>query len=424
MLRGVAGVFREYKIIYIRSSWEFYVKRGLRRSFLKMDQKNERKEVSGKESVGIRKIILNLMRVLLVIAFVLALMGGRNLIAIVSVLAFVITFWPKILKRVFGVDVPAEFEVLVILFLYGLFLFGKIQGFHFAIPFWSTLFNVAAAVALGFVGLAVMHALYKGDKIQGSPFVIAFFSFCFAVAAGAVWEIFEFGLDSFLGFNLQGSGSLIMDLTTNIAGALAVSTFGYYYIKRGKVVVFSDLITRFIEKNPKVFGEGAKEDPSKGLLEMIKEGEGKKMEFKSSLRTNLHTKEVDKRIEHSVLKTVTAYLNSDGGTLLVGVSDLGEIVGTGNDMFPSKDSLNLHITNLIKNHVGNEFLPFIKFDLIPIGDKLVLKIDCERSNRHVFLKVGDSEEFYVRNGPSSVKLGGNELVDYIRNNFERGGDFS
>jgi hypothetical protein len=376
-------------------------------------------ERRGKEGVGIRKIILNLIRVLLAIAFVLALMAGRNLIAIVAVLAFVITYWPKILKRVFGVEVPAEFEVIVILFLYGLFLFGKIQGFHFAIPFWSTLFNVAAAVALGFVGLAVMHALYRGDKIQGSPFVIAFFSFCFAVAVGAVWELFEYGLDSFLGFNLQGSGTLMVDLSTNIAGALVVSTFGYYYIKNGKAVVFSDLITRFIERNPKVFGENVKEDPSKGLLEMIKEGEGKTMEFKSSLRTNLHTKEIDKRIEHSVLKTVTAYLNSDGGTLLVGVSDLGEVIGTEHDMFPSRDSLGLHITNLIKNHIGNEFLPFIKFDLIPIDDKLVLRIDCDKSNRHVFLRLGDNEEFYVRNGPSSVKLGGNELVDYIKNNFFR-----
>ena len=50
-------------------------------------------------------------------------------------------------------------------------------------------------------------------------------------------------------------------------------------------------------------------------------------------------------------------------------------------------------------------------------DKDVLKIDCEKSDKHVFLKNGDEEEFYVRSGPSSAKLSGRALIDYIKNNF-------
>ena len=377
-----------------------------------MEKGEEKRE--GNE-LGAKRIIFGLIRVLLVIAFVFAFMAGGNLIAIVAVLAFILTFWPQILKNLFGVEMPAGFEVILLLFLYGLFLMGKIQGFHLQIPFWSVLFNVAGSVALGFVGLAVMYTLYKGDKINASPFVIAFFSFCFAVAMGVVWELFEFFLDGAFGFGLQEAGSVLMDLSVNVAGAFVISAVGYSYIKKGKVVIISEVISKFVEKNPKIFG--AKMDESKGLLDMIKTGEHKGLEFKSTLRTNLFTKQVDKRVEHSVLKTVAAHLNSGGGTLLVGVGNKGEVIGLGNDLFESSDKLSLHFKNLIKDYIGHEFLPYIQFGLVPVGDKHVMKVDCANSDKHVFLKASGGEEFYVRNGPSSEKLEGSALVNYIKNNF-------
>jgi hypothetical protein len=382
---------------------------------LRFMKESEKKETShGK----IRIILFNFIRIILVLAFILAYMAGRNLIAIVAVFAFILTFWPRILRRLFRVKVPAEFEVFIILFIYGIFLFGKIQGFHLAIPLWSTLFNVAGAVALGLVGFAFMYALYKGNIVKGSPFVIAFFSFCFAVAVGAVWELFEFFLDNFLGFNLQGVSSITADLMTNISAALIISALGYFYIKNGKMVVISNLMDRFVESNPKLFGSELIDRGSEEIATLVKKGEGSKLEFKSSLRTNMFTKSVDKRVEHSVLKTITSYLNSNGGTLLIGVSDKGEILGVDGEGFSSVDRLNLHFTNLIKDHVGNEYLPFIKSGLVRVGDKNVLKVDCVKSQRHVFLKHGEEEEFYVRNGPSSTKLLGSELVDYIRHNFK------
>ena len=67
-------------------------------------------------------------------------------------------------------------------------------------------------------------------------------------------------------------------------------------------------------------------------MRLIKRGENEKIEFKSTLRINLHTKEQDKKVENSVLKTIVAFLNSEGGTLLIGVSDCGEIIGIEKDI--------------------------------------------------------------------------------------------
>ncbi len=364
----------------------------------------------------VRVIIINLIRTLLILAFIGAYFNGRKLVLLISVFALFVTFLPIVFRKTFDVELPAQFEVIALLFIYGTLFFGKAQGFYAQFWWWGILFSTGSAIVLGFIGLAVMHTLYKGDKIHGSPFVIAFFSFCFAVAVGAVWELFESALDALWGFSLQQASNIIIDLTANMAGAFFVSAVGYYYIKDGKVIIISSLISRFVEGNPRIFGVNV-EDHSKKIINLINEGEGDKVEFKSTLRTNLHTSLTDKKMEHAVLKTIAAYLNSNGGTLLVGVSNDGEILGMEKDGFPDKDKLNLHFTNLIKASIGSEYLPFINHDLITIDGKSVLKIECLQSNKHVFLKAGNGEEFYVRNGPSSVRLDGSSLVDYINNKF-------
>lgn len=377
----------------------------------------------GAESPGrVRIIMVNSIRFILALAFLGGYFSGRRLVFIIAGMALIFTFVPGFLEKQFKINVPAKYEIMILLFIYGILFVGEVRGLFAEFWWWDILLNFVGAIALGFIGLSVMYVLYREKKMRASPLIIAFFAFSFALAMAAVWEIFEFALDLFLGFNLQKSAlDTMKDLTANGVGALLISFLGYFYIRDGKINIISTFVTRFVERNMGALGvKGVLDVSSEEIKELIGKGEGSNLEFKSSLRANLHTKEIDKRIEHSIMKTITAYLNSDGGTLLVGVSDSGEVLGTEKDMFPNKDSLNLHVTNLIKNHIGNEFLPFIKFDLVPIDGKMVLKIECGKSNKHVFLKMGDNEEFYVRNGPSSVKLDGNSLVDYIRNNFMRG----
>jgi hypothetical protein len=80
--------------------------------------------------------------------------------------------------------------------------------------------------------------------------------------------------------------------------------------------------------------------------------------------------------------------------------------------------MNLHLTNLIKSQIGNEFLPFIKYTVLQIKNKEILLVTCEESQKRVFLKYDNKEEFYIRNGPASIKLEGNSLIDYISHKFQ------
>lgn len=154
------------------------------------------------------------------------------------------------------------------------------------------------------------------------------------------------------------------------------------------------------------------------ILELIRRGESKKLEFKSTLRMNLFSGKPDWNIEHAVLKTIVAYLNTDGGTLLVGVSNNGEVMGIKNDGFPNEDRFLLHFKQLIKQHIGLNYAPMIEYTLVPVNGKNVLEIDCKKSDEAVFLKPDkNEEEFYIRIGPSSERLTGSKLIEYVNRRY-------
>ncbi len=166
--------------------------------------------------------------------------------------------------------------------------------------------------------------------------------------------------------------------------------------------------------------EEALPDPVVRLHQYINEGEGSRVEFKSTVRTNLKTGKKGKEIEFAWLKALAAFLNSDGGAILIGVNDNGEIVGIEADNFENHDRCLLHIKNLINQHVGAEFSAFIQVSLVESEDKTVVMIECAPANEPVFFKIGKNEEFYIRSGPSSVKLSPSQMMSYVLQNMKKG----
>ncbi len=163
--------------------------------------------------------------------------------------------------------------------------------------------------------------------------------------------------------------------------------------------------------------EPVKIDPVVRLHALINQGEGADVEFKSTVRTNLKTGKKGKEIEFAWLKSVVAFMNSKGGTLLIGVDDTGRITGLDADNFENNDRCLLHLKNLINQHIGAEFSGFVTISLLSSEEKDVLMIDVIRAGRPVFLKIGKNEEFYIRSGPSSVKLSPSQMISYVLQNL-------
>jgi len=151
------------------------------------------------------------------------------------------------------------------------------------------------------------------------------------------------------------------------------------------------------------------------IKSLISSGESDRVEFKSTLRWNLKTDRAEKVIENSWLKSIVAFLNTDGGVLLIGVADAGDILGTTADRFDNDDRYLLHVNNRIREYIGLEFVSFINFQLVPVEGQNVLLVQCQPSPAPVFLKIGRDEEFYVRVGPGNRRLSTSEVLTYVTN---------
>ena len=155
------------------------------------------------------------------------------------------------------------------------------------------------------------------------------------------------------------------------------------------------------------------------IKELIRNGENKKLEFKETFSLNMHTLKKDPIIRHSALKTIAAFLNSDGGTLLIGVTDKGFCKGCFDEITKLhkgiEDNLLKHVKDSIRDFIGLEFSEFYKLHALHLDKNvLLLRIDCSRSTHGCF--IGD--DFYVRTNPGTDKLTGKKLFDYSRTRFE------
>ena len=153
------------------------------------------------------------------------------------------------------------------------------------------------------------------------------------------------------------------------------------------------------------------------VLQAIAAGEDDRLEFKSTLRWNLRTNKPDKAMEIACLKTMAAFLNSEGGTLLVGVEDDGNILGIGADQFPNEDKFLLHFNNLINQHLGLETTDSFSFDIRHLETGDIMIVDCLPSPAPVYVTHDKKEDFYVRVGPGTRPLTTRDALEYIRNHF-------
>lgn len=157
--------------------------------------------------------------------------------------------------------------------------------------------------------------------------------------------------------------------------------------------------------------------------ELIKRGESKTLEFKSTLRWSLkEDRRDDKGVTHAALKTIAAFLNTDGGDLLIGVGDDGSIVGIERDQLENDDKFMRHLAQVVRNGMGDRAGTCIDPKTQIVQGKTVCVVSCQHSPEPVFLKWKGIEatpdgDFFVRSGPGTVRLPPDSTKEYIRTRF-------
>jgi uncharacterized membrane protein len=197
------------------------------------------------------------LRLTIIPAIVSAAIKQQWLTLFLASLILFLTFLPSLIERNYKVTIPTEFALVVVLFVYTSLFLGEIHAYYTKFWWWDIILHGGAGLLFGFVGFLIMYTLnYKLKlKLKMAPGYVALFAFTFALASGVIWEIFEFGVDSLLGYNMQKSGLVdtMWDLIVDTVGAAVVALLGYLYLKKWHFPIFTGFIERFVEKNPGLF---------------------------------------------------------------------------------------------------------------------------------------------------------------------------
>lgn len=206
------------------------------------------------------------------------------------ILTLILFLVPSFIEKRIHIDIPDTLEVIMLLFIFSAEILGEIKSYYLLYPYWDTTLHTLNGFLAAAIGLSLIDILNKNDKfaITLSPLFVALVSFCFSMTIGVVWELFEFSMDQFWGYDMQkdtfittfqsvllnpdvanipvkvnidslmvngeswkayidiGLIDTMMDLVVNFIGAATFSTFGYFYIKhRGK----GNFLKRFILKS-------------------------------------------------------------------------------------------------------------------------------------------------------------------------------
>lgn len=205
-----------------------------------------------------------ILKLILLIEAVVAFWGQQWLTAALTTGIILTTFFPLLIKKQFRINIPAEFELLAILFIFASLYLGEIRGYYSRFWWWDIVLHAASGVLMGIVGFLLVYVMNELRHIEFhmKAGFVALFAFFFSLGIGALWEIFEFTMDQVFDMNMQkemlgdpsGLTDTMFDLIVDAIGSLVISLVGYGYLKSQiKESFLERWINEFIKRNPRFF---------------------------------------------------------------------------------------------------------------------------------------------------------------------------
>lgn len=145
-------------------------------------------------------------------------------------------------------------------------------------------------------------------------------------------------------------------------------------------------------------------------------GESAVLEFKSTLQWDVDLNQANKGLRKSCLKTIAGFMNADGGTLLIGVEDDGNVLGLDNDLNllgGSRDKFEQTLVNMVTDEIGPALSHYYRMRFEPVDGKLVCVVEADAVSEGVFVKGEKGKEFYVRVGNTTRWLDPADTVTYL-----------
>lgn len=170
---------------------------------------------------------------------------------------------PSILKYRYRFYLPFALDLSIVAFVFGTLFLGHLANFYDSIPLWDKFLHFQSGLILGVTGFVLVYTLNEEEfvPLDLSPGFVAFFAITFSLAIGVVWEIVEFAGDFLFSVDWQHNNTDTMwDLIADGMGSLAVSLFGYFWMRREARLPFTPRMFRFFRRKGKHAPEQSSSD--------------------------------------------------------------------------------------------------------------------------------------------------------------------
>lgn len=155
----------------------------------------------------------------------------------------------------------------------------------------------------------------------------------------------------------------------------------------------------------------------KSIPSLINEGENEFVEFKPSLRYDYRQVKTDKNMEEAMLRSIAGFLNANGGVILIGVNNTGEVTGLDNDYWSLKnknsDGFQKRLMLVISNRLGSDICVKVHVSFHQIEFKEICSLFIEPSHRPVYINEGNRTVFNLRTGTITSPLTTSETLEYL-----------
>jgi uncharacterized membrane protein YjdF len=210
-------------------------------------------------------LVLLALELIMAVQLVLLALRGEVPQAVFVAAIMAVMAAPSVLRRHLPVEIPSEVEAVAVLFVFAALFLGEVRDYYQRFWWWDMTLHTGSGLLLGTLGFMIVYVLNEDRHVDMHmrPAFVALFAFFFAVGLGAIWEIFEFAMDRWLGTNMQpatagdpsGLTDTIHDLIVDTVGAAIVSLLGWRYLARARTSHIDNWAKRFIDRNPRLFGD-------------------------------------------------------------------------------------------------------------------------------------------------------------------------
>lgn len=256
-------------------------------------------------------IVYMTLRVLVILMMVLQFFNRNYENVFLCILTLLLLVIPSLIQINLKIELPTALEITILVFIFAAEILGEIQSYYIRIPVWDTALHTINGFLMAAIGFALVDILNRSKKVSMnlSPLFVSIVAFCFSMTIGVIWEFFEFGMDCFVGFDMQkdtivnainsvmldptnsnvvmripditdvvvngkslglggyldiGLVDTMKDLIVNFIGAVVFSVIGYFYIKnRGKGTFAKRFIPRLKAKEADFLEQAEAEEDEK-----------------------------------------------------------------------------------------------------------------------------------------------------------------